>query len=74
MRLAVNRRHKKAAQGRERGGEEMRSYIIRIEVEEGEVDKILQELFEAQEKISQCYNRLTEIGVVTIRDKAASGN
>lgn len=51
----------------------MRSCFIRIEVEQGEVDTILKELFEAQEKIRQCYNRLEEIGVVTIRDKAASG-
>lgn len=47
----------------------MKPYIIRIEIEEGEVKKILQELNEAQEKISQCYDRLIELGVVTIRGK-----
>lgn len=50
----------------------MRPYIIRIEMERGEVENILHELYEAQEKISQCYNRLIELGVVTIRDEAAS--
>lgn len=52
----------------------MRPYIIRIEVEKGEVEAILKELYEAQEKISQCYNRLTELGIVTIREETASGN
>lgn len=56
------------------GGERMRPYIIRIEVEKGEVEAILKELYEAQEKISQCYNRLTELGIVTIREETASGN
>ena len=52
----------------------MKSYMIRIEVEQGEVESILKELEEAQEKIHQCYNRLISLGVVKIREEAASGN
>lgn len=47
----------------------MRPYFIRIEMEEGEVEKILNELYEAQEKIKQCYDRLEQLGVVTICKK-----
>lgn len=52
----------------------MKQYDIRIEVDPGEIKAILDEITQAQEKIYQCYNRLIEIGVVTIVDKAASGN
>lgn len=47
----------------------MRPYFIRIEIEEGEIDNILNELYEAQEKISQCYGRLIELGVVKVCKK-----
>lgn len=47
----------------------MRQHFIRFEVEEGEVDKVLQELSEAQEKIRKCYSRLMDLGVMTIREK-----
>jgi len=44
----------------------MTNYLIRIEVQDGEVEKILKELTEAQEKIYDCYNRLRDMGVVTV--------
>lgn len=52
----------------------MTGYEIRIEVKQGEVKKILEELDEAQEKIYDCYRRLQDIGVVTISgaEKTAS--
>lgn len=52
----------------------MRPYSIRIEVKQGEIETILQELYEAQEKIGHCYNRLMELGVLTIRDEADGDN
>lgn len=50
----------------------MKQYSIRIEVEQGEIESIMHDLCEAQEKISECYNRLIELGVVKIRDEAAN--
>lgn len=50
-------------------GEEMRPYFIRIEVNQGEIEEILKELYEAQEKVRECYERLIELGIVTIRDE-----
>jgi hypothetical protein len=47
----------------------MRGQFIRIEVPEGEVKKILDELTEAQDKIYKCYDRLEELGVVTIKEQ-----
>ncbi len=51
----------------------MNSYHINISVPDGEVKRILDELTEAQEKISECYYKLQELGVVTITE-ATSGN
>lgn len=48
--------------------------FIRIEVKGGELEKIFQELNEAQEKICECYNRLQDLGVLVISKEAASGN
>lgn len=42
----------------------MTKYFIRIETKPGEVEEILKELNEAQEKIYECYNRLRDIGVL----------
>lgn len=50
----------------------MRSCFIRIEVPEGEVKQILDELNKAQEKIHECYNRLERLGVVTVIKKDAA--
>ncbi|SDD88364.1 hypothetical protein [Sporomusa acidovorans] len=50
----------------------MREHFIRIEVEDGEVEQIIQELYAAQEKIYQCYNRLISLGVVTVKPPAAT--
>lgn len=50
----------------------MDNFAIRILVKEGEVGKILDELTEAQEKIRDCYDRLRNLGVLTI-EKATSG-
>ncbi|MBQ7516382.1 MAG: hypothetical protein IJS96_08880 [Schwartzia sp.] len=52
----------------------MRSCFIRIEVPEGEVKQILDELNKAQEKIYECYNRLEGLGVVTVIKKDAAEN
>ena len=54
----------------------MNKYFLKIEIPEGEIKKIFEELSEAQEKIMECYNRLEELGVVTMREKdePASGN
>lgn len=52
----------------------MKQYDIRIEVNPSEIKAILDEITQAQEKIYQCYNRLIEIGVVTIVDKATRSN
>lgn len=49
----------------------MTSYLMSIEVEDGEVETILKEMEAAQEKIYECYNRLRDLGVVVVR-KAAS--
>lgn len=47
----------------------MRDFDIRIEIKDGEVEEILKELNEAQETIFKCYNRLINLGVMTIRQK-----
>jgi hypothetical protein len=45
----------------------MNDYMIRIEIPEGEVKKILNELTEAQQKIYECYDRLNDLGVVVLK-------
>ena len=45
---------------------EMTNYYTRIEVPEGEVKRIIDELTRAQQVISNCYDRLIDLGVVTI--------
>lgn len=52
----------------------MNGYLIRVEIRDGEIEQILRELNEAQEKIYQCYSRLQEAGVVVIRKETVSGN
>ena len=47
----------------------MNNYDIRIEIQEGEVKEILDKLNEAKETIYNCYNRLQEIGVLTLKEK-----
>lgn len=44
----------------------MNGVAIKIEVEDGELKKIFNELTAAQEKINECYNRLIDLGVVTV--------
>lgn len=44
----------------------MKGNIIRLEVNGRELEKIFEELQEAQEKIYDCYNRLGKLGVLTI--------
>lgn len=48
----------------------MNKYLIGIEVQDGEIEKIMEELQRAQETICTCYNRLVELGVVTIKKAA----
>ncbi len=51
----------------------MNGFFLQIEVKDGEIEKIMKELDEAQEKISECYQKLIELGVVTVtKDKATS--
>ena len=52
----------------------MNSCCIQIEVPEGRVKEILDKLTAAQNTIYECYSELEQLGVVTIREKAASGN
>jgi hypothetical protein len=51
--------------------------MIRIDVPQGEVGEILEELEKAQEKIRDCYSRLEALGVINIVEKpsaATDGN
>lgn len=54
----------------------MKNYLVHIEVESGELERTLEELNKAQETIRECYYKLAELGVLTVREKteAASGN
>lgn len=52
----------------------MNNYGVCIEIPEGRVKEILDKLTAAQNTIYDCYNELERLGVVTVREKAASGN
>lgn len=52
----------------------MSKYVAFIEIEDGKVDAIMQRLEEAKNTIHECYMELENLGVVTIKEKAASGN
>lgn len=52
----------------------MTEYFIKIEVEEGQVKRILERLQKAQKEIYKCYNELEEIGVLTITKKEAEND
>ena len=55
---------------------EITGYGIRIEVKNGEIEKIFEELNNAQEKIYDCYNKLQNLGVLVIsgtEDNAPEG-
>ena len=47
---------------------------IHIEIPEGRVKEILDELTKAQETIYKCYAELERLGVLTIKEKIGSGN
>ena len=65
----------KACHKRVEGGENMTSYVIGIEVPDGEINEILEELERAQETIYKCYSRLKCLDLLTIRqEETASGN
>ena len=49
----------------------MRKNCIRIEIGEEELKAIFEELDEAQEKIYECYEKLINLGVVTIRKRSS---
>lgn len=49
----------------------MNDVAIRIKVKDGEIERIMEELTLAQDKIMECYDRLRELGVLTI-EKATS--
>lgn len=53
----------------------MEKYFALLQVDDEELEAILKDLADAQEKIWSCYSRLKEIGVVEIKkSEAASGN
>lgn len=52
----------------------MNNFAIQIEVPQGRVKDILDRLQEAQETIRSCYDELERLGVLTIKEKTASGN
>lgn len=53
----------------------MNKYSISIKAKDGELEEILKELNDAQEKIYRCYTRLQNLGVLIIdKEEAASGN
>lgn len=52
----------------------MNNYAIHIEVPEGRVKEILDRLQAAQETIRECYGELEHLGVLTVKEKTASGN
>lgn len=48
----------------------MNNYSIRIEVEDGKVEEILDRLSKAQKEIYKCYTELESLGVLTLRETA----
>lgn len=52
----------------------MNRFVIQIEVPEGKVKALLDELTKAQETIRNCYYELDRLGVLTIKEKTASDN
>ncbi len=54
----------------------MEKFYVDMTVSNAELEKVLSELRDATEKISQCYYRLRELGFVTIHknEDTASGN
>ena len=44
----------------------MNGYSVRMEVKEGEIEKIMDRLTKAQETIYECYGELQELGVLTV--------
>ena len=51
---------------RQKGGEKMRSYDIRIKIPEGRIKEIMDKIDKAQETIYKCYDELVLLGAVTI--------
>lgn len=64
----------KVRTARERGVNSMTGGRIRIEIPEGKIKAIMDEMDQAQETIYRCYSELQNLGVVVIRQDAASGN
>ena len=52
----------------------MSKFLAEIEIDEGELEAIFKEMEAAKETIYRCYDRLRELGLVTIKKEAASGN
>lgn len=52
----------------------MNNSYIRIEVPEGKVKEIIDRLNAAQEVIYHCYDELTQLGVLTVKEKTTSCN
>lgn len=45
----------------------MSNFLMHMEVPEGELQKIFEEIDQAQETIFQCYMRLQQLGVIVIK-------
>lgn len=48
----------------------MQGYFIGIEIEDGELQKIMDRLDNAQREIQDCYNALENLGVLRIRTES----
>lgn len=51
----------------------MDNYSARIEIQDGEIQKILDRLTQAQEEIYSCYTELENLGIVVIRPREETG-
>jgi len=47
----------------------MTNHFLTFEIQEGELKEIMDEIDKAQNTIYRCYNRLTDLGVVSIKKK-----
>lgn len=52
----------------------MTNYHMKIAIKDGEVEQIMREMDEAQEKIFECYDRLRALGVVVVEKEKATGD
>lgn len=51
-----------------------KKYVAFIEIKDGQINKIMQRLDAAKQEIYDCYRELENLGVVSIKENAASDN